>query len=165
MANDADVGLGDAEKPGDICAGLFVVEAHDDDPALPLLKALHAALEPLVIEPGRPGRGWGERFGAELLEQLFSSLCAAANFEDSHAACSKDKRGKLFRLAEAASAQGLKNDDKDLLHEVLGGVVVAKMAQAVKTDARSHAAADLRLGFRVMTLADAKHQIGVAEFE
>ena len=48
---------------------------------------------------------------------------------------------------------------------VLGGVVVAKMAQAVKTDARSHAAADLRLGFRVMTLADAKHQIGVAEFE
>lgn len=164
MADDAHVGLGDTEEAGDVGAGLFVVEGHDDDPALAFPEGLDATGEDVVIEAGRR-KGLGEEAGTELFEEALFAQLAAALVEDGHAAGAEDEGGKLIRLAEAAGAQGLEGDDEDLLHEIFSGVVVAEVPEAIKTDTRSHAAAQFGLGVGVAGLRDAPDQVGIGEFD
>src|SRR6185369_117020 len=54
-----------------------------------------------------------------------------------------------LRLADLAFAQLFEDADHDELHQVIGGVAVAQMAQAVAAHARGHAAIELRLGAAV----------------
>ena len=45
MANHAHVGLRNAQKSGEIRAGLLVIEGHDDDRAFALFQILYTAPE------------------------------------------------------------------------------------------------------------------------
>jgi len=50
MANDPQVGFGNTQEAGDIRAGLFVKETHDDDRAFALAQVLHATSKLIVVQ-------------------------------------------------------------------------------------------------------------------
>ena len=92
----------------------------------------------------------------------FFSFRTAPQVQNRHAARSQYKGCKLFRLAQAARAQRLKRCDQNLLHQVLGGVFVPQVPQAVEPNARRHAAAELGFGFAAASRADLPRQFRVA---
>jgi hypothetical protein len=67
VANHPHVRLRYSEKPGDVRAGLLVVERHDDNRSFPFLERLQAACELLVVEFGQGRRGRREQIPAKLL--------------------------------------------------------------------------------------------------
>jgi steroid delta-isomerase-like uncharacterized protein len=161
VADDADVGLGGVEEAGYVSGGVFVVEGHEDDGALALAEGLDAVGEDFVIEivfELRLGDGV-EGFGAEPFEELVAAVGGAAEIEDHHAAGAKDEGFEFVGFAEAAGAKGLEGSDEDLLGEVIGGVMVAEMTEAVAPDARCHGAAELGLGF------GGRGEVGVVDLE
>ena len=132
MADDADVGLRNAEEAGDVGPGFFIIEGHDDNGALTFAQPLDTAGKLFAVQMKRGVLDRGRELCAESRKQALLALCAAAQVENSHAAGAKDKGGKFFRLAQAPFAEGEKDGDKNLLGKVVGGVRVAKMAEAVE---------------------------------
>ncbi len=160
VANDADIGLGEAEKSGEIGAGLLIIEGHHDDGTLALGQALHAAGKAVAVEAGRGERSGGER-APELFEEALLSLRSAAQVEHGHAANAENEGGEFFRLAEAAGAEGFEGHNEDLLGKVVGGRFVAQVAQAIKANARGHAAEQFGLGVAIAAGADLAGEISV----
>lgn len=139
VADDAHVGFGDAERGGDAGGGFVVIEGHDDDGAVALLEVLEAVGELVVVEAG--GGRSGEREGrGELLEETVLAAGVAADIEDGHTAGAEDEGGEFGGFAETAEAEGFEDGEEDVLGEVVGGSVVAQVAEAVEPDARGHAA-------------------------
>ncbi len=100
----------------------------------------------LVIELGEWWRsGFGDA-GTEGFEEVFSASGATAHVEDDHFCGAEYEGGELFRFAEATGAESFEDGDDDLLGEILGGVAIAEVAEAVEMDAGSHAAEEF--GFR-----------------
>jgi len=140
MADDAEIGFGDAEEIGGAGAGVLVVEGQDDDGSLTFFQGLDAAGELVAVEL-RSGRlDGGEHGGAELFEEAIFALRVTAEVEDHHAAGPEDEGDELFGLAEAAGAERFEGRDEDLLGKIVGGGFVAEVTQAVQTYAGREAA-------------------------
>jgi hypothetical protein len=163
MAYDADVGLRDAEEGGQGGGGLLVIEGHDDYGALAFLEVLEAPRKLVEIEARGEGVVLRQECVSELLKQALFSLDASAEVEDAHAAGTEDERGELAGMAETARAQGFESGEEDLLGQVIGGVFVPEVAEAVEADAWRHAADQFCFGFAVVTAGDAADQFGVVE--
>jgi hypothetical protein len=78
MANDPQVGFGNAQEAGDIRAGLFVKETHDDDRAFSLAQILHATRKLIVVQIWRRHWGWLCQICTKPLEDALLSLSAAS---------------------------------------------------------------------------------------
>jgi len=165
MANHAHVSLGKAQKPGEIGAGPLVIESHDDYGAFALAQILEAASEPFLVERRRGRLDRRLSVGFELIEQAFSSLRVAAHVEHGHTAGSQHEGCELFGFAQAAGSQSFERRDQDLLGQIVGGLFVAQMTQAIETDTGRHAAAKLGFGYAAGRGSDLPRQFGVVHFE
>ncbi len=96
-------------------------------------------------------------------EEAFLALRVAAEVEDSHAAGSEDEGGEFGVVVEAAGGEGFERGEDDVLDEVVGGLFVAEVAEAVEADARGHAAEEFRFGFGSVPGVDGSGKFGVAE--
>lgn len=81
MSDDANVGFRDTEEAPDICAGLLVVERHDDYSAFAFFQLLHASRKLFLIQLRHGRRRWREYIVPELLHQKFSSLRITSKVE------------------------------------------------------------------------------------
>jgi len=154
MSNHADIGLGQTERPGHFGSVAIVVKRHHDHGAFPLFQLADAARELFPVDV-RQGRRWRHaQVGGILFEQPLLSLRAAAEVEHRHTAGAQDKGGEFFGLAKAAGPEGLQCGDKDLLHEIVRGVFLPQVAQAVQADPRTHAADEFGFGFAIGSSTD-----------
>ena len=67
----------------------------------------------------------------------------------SHRVISAVKGCELFRLPQVARAKSFQRRDQNLLGQVVRGMLVSQVTQAVEPDARSHPAEKLSLGLGV----------------
>ena len=161
MANDTHIGLGQAQGTCDFAARLLMVESHDDNGSLALFEGLDATGQDALVNNrhGRLGRAW--HVAPKLLEQALFSLRTPAQVEHGHAADSEDIGSKLFVLEKAASAEGFKSCNENLLHQIFRFGFIPKVTQTVEPDARGHAAEQLGFGGLAGTQGDQAHELGV----
>ena len=100
--------------------------------------------------------------GAELFEQPLFSPRAATKIEDGHATGAEHEGREFLGFAKPSGAQGLERRDQDLLRQVQCSLLFAQVTQAVKPNARRHAAAKFGLCFAIVSQADLPHQVGVS---
>jgi hypothetical protein len=163
VADDADVGLGNAEEPGDVGAGLLIVEAHDDHGAMALIQALDATGELLLIDARRGGLDRNQLI-PELFQELFPPLGVTAQIENHHPAGSQDEGDEFVPFAQAARAKSFEDGDQDLLRKILRSMLVSQVAQAVEADSGSHAAQKLSLGVTIASGTDSSRQFAFGSF-
>ena len=161
MAYHAHVRFGNTEKPSDVGAGVLIIKRHNDCGPLALFKPLQAFGELLPVQAGRGLVRRRKGLRSELFEQALFSLGVAAQIESRQAARSQHERHKSFGLAQASHAQRLESCDENLLHQVVGSMIVSQMAQAIKPNAGRHAAEQLGFGERIVPAADPPRQFRI----
>jgi len=137
VADDADVGVGDAEETGYIGGGLVVVEGHYNNRALTFLEGLEAAGKLVAVEGFGGGAVGVAQVGGEFFVEAVPALGVAAEIERRHPAHAQDERREFGGIAKAVLAEGLEGGEEDVLGEVVGCVVAAEVAQALGCSASS----------------------------
>jgi hypothetical protein len=164
MANHPDVGFGHAQKAGYIRAGLLVIERHDDHGPFPFFEILDTASELFVVQM-RHGRLNRHEIRGKRFKQSFSSPSPAAQIHHHHPACAEHEGRELLRLAQATRPQSFKGRNEHLLRQVVRGVAIPQVTQAVEPNPGSHSAKQLGFGFAVVSGPDLPHQFGIVEFK
>ncbi len=149
VADDPDVARREAELVRRGVGGLVGKEARHQHRALALGEPFEAGGELALFQGARLGRLDRLFHVAPGLEQPLAPRRSATQLEHRHPAHAEDERGEPLGVAQAAGAQPLEGRHEHLLHQVLGGVPVAQVAQPVEPHPRREAAAELGLGLRV----------------
>ena len=148
-----------------LVARLVREEAERHHRALALGERLEAPCEPLRVERERLGRLEGLR-AAVGLQQPLAAPGPAPDLEHRHAAGAEDEGGDLLRVADLPRAQALERHEEHLLREVVRGVGVAQVPEAVQPHARREPPIELGFGRGVAALArgrDASRELGILE--